>query len=1248
MARQRSGTPPQDLPPSGNEFRQGEIVKATLRPGKYPGETIAEPSQGKRTPPFVVIEKIPPGYFPGEEVEIKIVFASPRRAAGEVVGPEGVVREIQKQLDEGLTKSEKYWKENLLTGPLHIKSDRIQKREKRDAPPRFEYEFQDTRDGHFPLKVFIPNLPADWDPKTAATTEILVKSIEIHNRDKRLFGEAWATAFPEPKISPEQEARKYVKELLGEIRDPKGANTLETPLVDAKADIVKIDGRWVVPDIGEVLNHAEVRFDVPKDWSPDKLIADPVVYEMVDARAEGSKILVRCRIQGVEPGPKIEEVVAAPETKKAEAKTEVTAAKGFGKVLGDALKGMATPDINAALEPLLTELDSPELADLKGLRRRLAVVDEILEQIGQIRAHLITLGATDDAALMSLPRLLEQKKKVEAERRRVDKAIMDAREVWDETIQEIKRDMDAPRTARQERLDKLRSMVEAAAELRVYKRVNGDVDLGPGILDIEDVGEVKRLQAENALVLKQKEEFVYDGTWPEKPGDPDYRLSEMAEDFLVAERLVPYFADRIAELERIAAGGPAPILPPPPPPDLGLPGPLNVPVVADTGTPTEVEAAEELSTDEMGTWLRREGFGTGEFVGLTTASRRRLERLFGTTGNLPDLLRIRNFSIPLDEVEFDLPDGTTGSVSIEQMYRMEQEMARFAQAVEAEGLVTNSLVELADEAVVTLLRPRMERWIVENAGKAIPNKARIEGVDILSGEVALDVEGASSAGVVRVPLEEVNNLVRAKKIKVLKTVAPLEAGGREARLGPVRPVAPAERLLSAEVVAGQVWRYDGSPSKHLNPGGNFRIDSVDDEKGVVRIVTAKEEAAAGRERRPAQKFLVTRDQWNGLPKTFVKGPQAETRGGAVTPEGDEERLLREIEVGQIYAYEGPDAYPFKPNDRFNITALDAVNKLVSFVIAREAEAASVKRTKPTVYKLKLSQWKLIKKRLLSGGSTPPPPSSGPLGGGPSRPPAPPPPESPSRRPTIFPVEEEPELSDVFGRFERNRPDLTSDVPIPPESTSGFPNPMEPTGGFAPIRPAAPRAVPPPPPPERSVVEASYPPRPAGQLEVPPSLSALVDLIRDRDLVNLAKREVKKRAGVLGGLVSVFVGDPFGDITKRIERIATDSGAALTVNHTLRGRLAGVEFSSEVRSAEEELVEAEEVYRRTEAEVLKYTVDQFNALLSGKKVGTDEERTAALERVKKALKRLQVANETARQVLEPPASPSGARRTRRSS
>lgn len=72
--------------------------------------------------------------------------------------------------------------------------------------------------------------------------------------------------------------------------------------------------------------------------------------------------------------------------------------------------------------------------------------------------------------------------------------------------------------------------------------------------------------------------------------------------------------------------------------------------------------------------------------------------------------------------------------------------------------------------------------------------------------------------------------------------------------------------VSASVQVGQIFEYLGPDAKHLISGDRFKIKEVDDERQMVRIVTAKEEANAAREQRPPQTYLVNRNQWENLPK----------------------------------------------------------------------------------------------------------------------------------------------------------------------------------------------------------------------------------------------------------------------------------------------------------------------------------------------------------------------------------------------
>lgn len=975
------GTPPPDKPPAGNEYRLHEVVKTVLQPGEF--GTIGIPTQGKRIPEFIGIEKIPPGFYPGEEVAVKVEYVNPRRASGVVVGPEHVVKEIEKQLGQALTESEQYWKDTLMTGtPPNVTSDRIQKREGRDGIPQFYYEFIDSPDhDYLPFEVFMANVPPDWDPKKEKKFEIEIKSIQIHNQKKILFGDAWVKGFPEPKLSPEQEARKYVNELLGEIRNPSGEHRFKHPLADAKGLMVKKEGRWIIPNIGDALYHAEVRLDVPSDWSPDQLVADPVEYEMTDARAEGAKVLIRAHILGLEPR----------KADAAKSKIETKAEKKFGQRIGEALNTMIPDDMKAALDALIKELDSPALAELNGITRRRDVLESILEQIAQIRSDLLEQAAAgDDDAVLLIPKLIEQRKKVEAEKSRTVQLIEDAKQVWGDEIAEIKKSFTAAQTERLARLEKMRPKVEVSALTKVYNLVHGNPD-ELGLSDLQDLDEVQRLQAENEVILKQKEKYIQDGLFPENPNDPDYVFSNVVEYFLVAELMVPEYENRIAELEQAAGGAksPEPRAPAPTAAEIKLPGPIVVPESAPAPEPEK-----KLGPKEMMAELKQWHYGTGESMGFTAAAQRRLKKVFGLT-QLPERLRIRNIAIPQAEVELELPDGTTGVISIEQVYRIAQEMVALSSALTAAEVRSNKMVELTDEAIATILRPNMADWTAKHPGKTMPKKFRFEGVDLVSGQALLGLEGVANAGVVRVPLEAFTQLVGEKKVKVVPGIAPLEVGPSRAGIDIIPPGGRRlERPLSAEVKPNQIWQYDGAPAEQLKPGGYFKIVSVDDEKGIVTVVTAKEDAAANREHRKPEQFSATRSQWIGMPKTFKSGPAPEK---PPAPPKVERPLSAEVKPEQIWKHTGTvRTSNLIPGLEFKVIEVSDEEGFVRFLFPRERVMVEKETIEPKIMRATRNQWNGLPKTLVSA----------PQPGSPKPAPTPPPPPAPEPPPAATPAAEQ--------------------------------------------------------------------------------------------------------------------------------------------------------------------------------------------------------------------------------------------------
>mgnify|MGYP001602215247 CR=1 FL=1 len=1114
---------------------------------------------GRTTPPMVEVEGVPPKFNPLQNiVDLEITFVSRdgKRVKGKIVGSEPVKQQAEQEWQRAVVESAKHWSEKYPPGKK-VTLPVIE-----EGGRRFlAFEDIDSQHHFLPVRIEVKNFPRDWEPEEGVEKyEFAVQEIKENPRTKNLIVEVLSPEYAES----EDQIKAWGKRV--DERISKGKNHFMLS-VDAVKEVKK-DGEYVVlPNLVDPEFKFDAYVQVPKGWTPDQLKANDkgevkLVYtEHAQAR---HKFQLLCYFEGFEPKKGV-----TPATAKAEP-------AGKGKELWDSLKGLVSPEGVALMEQLFIQLDSPELA-AKGLSERLDVLRKLERLMAEERRKILANPEKFESDLAEEGRykvLGLEKEKVSKEIQRVSAEIESAKKVLaKEGAEELARRTAEEAARTQERAQRKADLGEDIDEFRPLVQPNVEFRVTQEGLDIfyaEDVEALRQRKAELEKVYAVGDAWVRVGGKRKKEDGTRYLDQDFVSDLLLADGLVPILDGRITELERLASGAPASAPPPPPMPDFGLPAPLKVraPTSApDAVRPPEGEA-QKLTAGEMNSWLNKNFFAVGEFLGLSASSKRTLEKMFGLTV-VSEPLRIQSISVAQEEVELNLPDGTIGVMSIEQLYRMAQEMEGLANTVERAGIQTNHLVELGEEAVSSLLRSHLEEWIIKHPKQPIPTKVRVEGVVLVSGEVLLDVEGVD-VGVVRVPLEAFAGLVTGKKVKVLQGAGPLEAepSGQPS----LERIRPTDRLveypLSPEVMVGQIWRYDGVPSRknQLNPGGNFRVVRVDHEKGLVTVVTAKDEAAAGRAKSSAQPFMASREVWRGLPKTLVSGPRPEAKVGGVPVETAEVRLLSEIKAGQIYAYTGSDRPPFKINDQFRITGLNTEKKIVSFIILREEAEAKAKKQQVRPYGLRLDQWNNLKKTLLSGEPTTPP----------------------TPRPPGEPVI----------------------LPAPPVGRG-------------------------------LVIEASYPPK-VGNLEPPGSFTELIDLIRDRDLIELAKAEVKKRAGPFNALMSVFVGDPFGDMTRRIERIAKVSGDALVVNKTLQERLRDVmPAPSSVYAMFTELKQAEKSYRNAEALALKYTIDQFNQLLSGKKVGTEDDRVKMLESVNTELDHLQAANAKAHKVLElaPPAKPS---------
>lgn len=1189
--------PPPDRGPVKVDFEFQKKYPMRLRSGNQkPWEMVGFLDGGGRTnPPVVEIEEVPPKFVPKDsslvDIQITFVAGDGRRVKGKIVGPEPVAKQAKEEWEKAVSDSTVYWSKKYPSGEevdIAIEEGRLQ------------YMDIDPDHNLLPLRLRAINLPRDWKPEEGDIRYVMkVKGIVLDPKTKELVAELYAADIAESK----QQLQEWIDTIKERIKE--GENDTRIP-IDFFEDLKKEGNQWKLTGLQTDDIKYDAYFEVPDGWTVDQLKSNAegkVIVFYTDWFVKGGMLQLLFHFEGFDPKAAAAVVVtsgavpgtpgAAPD--KAPPK-DVASGQGRGlegRVLWRTLESALSGNVATQMEQVLRELDSAELAE-KGLSERLAVLRKAESIISGERRKILADPETfeSDASVHTrYNKLGGEKDRVAAEIQRVEAAIENARKILaKESAEEVARRAAeeaakaGERSARE--ADLAKDMVDYTPLVK-HQVEYAIVEQGIDIRTNEDIEDLRRFKAQLEKVYAVREAWLRVGGRMRKEDGSRYSDQEFVYDVLLADGLIPLIVERIGELEGAASGSPVPS---PRMPDVRVsvrtsPVGAGTPAASPDATrpaaelkPVAVEVEEDVDIDEMVEWLEKNRFGTGEFVGLTRASRLKFEKLSGLGTELPEMLRIKSISVPDEEVEFDLPDSTSMVISIQELYRMGKEMEMIGGKIKQEGFVAGQQVECDKEAVRLLLRPKMADWIMAHPGKAIPNKIRVDGWDVVSGEVGVTILDAKEIGVVRIPMEVFFECVTSKKVKVLEGEQVLAEGtGASTTLEPIRSLPP-ERPLSLEVKPNQVYSYQGKPSKHLYTGGNFRVISVDDETEVVRIVTAQEAVAAEREGRKPKIFEVRgRSEWERLPKTFVRGPKGEETGSSV----EEKRVLKEIRVGQIYAYEGPQQPPLQPKDQLRIVAKDEGKKTVTFHILRQEEEARTAGKKPQPYTLPVSQWNVLRKQLVSS-------PSGPEAGRPASPPP--------------------------GAAVPGAAESATSAPERPDTTvASMPKKLErietPPGSF------------------KELVE----------------LIRSKDLVNQ--IKAKFEPKLPKSAGPLDYITaglsaarSVFEGDPFETLLGRIRTIAKESEAQLTLSKTFQERLKDGPFSPAVATMHNELGEAVNSYQGTADEVLSYITNQFNDLLEGNRVGTDLERIQKLETVQKAVKRMQMVNEKARKFLQPPSPP----------
>lgn len=922
MARSRpprnSTPPPPDRGPVSVDYTVGEIIDHALLQTNRDGNTVAKPII-PRKPPFITIEGVPPNFNPHKkDVEVRVTYI--RRdgeVKGVVVNPPEVVAQIESDMQAWASKSVDAWKP-FIGVEAHVGGVKIKNKGGRNE--FFVYE-PHRDDGPMPIDIKILNLPQNWRPRNQDdTVGIQLTEVLLSGDKKSVWGRAQAVDFPEVEdtLKADQEMQaKLVKAQEIINTDPPYDLLMERIhfIPEKKA------GRWIIRDfsMGDGVTADECRLDVPADWNPDQLAqgkgletttieisgepeyeAEVLVIVPQAAKVEGGKLLVLASINGIEPPPKKTEAelrAEAEAAREAARKAREAAARPperpiSTRALFDGLRAVVTPANEALIKPLVLELEKPEMNEPKQWKARKALLEKVQAELANVRAALVTLVATDDEAIEKLRKVPELVRGVAAEIARVTAEIERAEAVIAPEREALLAQLALQRSRRIEdlRRTKSRAAISARAEERVYKLRNetiGGTTPPVGLDDIHDVAELRRLQAENAAVLEQQRAFIEENKTPIKVGDDDYELSEYAEDFLVAELMIPVFAERIEDEERAAAGQPTIDRTPPPPAagDTGAPTPVPagrpdaVPIPAPA---TGVEPEAVLEGDQLEDWFTTRGFVVGAAVHFPEKSLRRWSKLFSAGSPLEDRLEIYSMAVGENEIELILPgaDAIPFIIPASELYDLARVRAVLAHEIETEGVVDNCQVEFKREAVDALIKPALRAWLGEHPGSTLPQTARVKEADLVSERIILIMAGVADIQEIAVPMEGFSRLLKAKNIIVVPGPAGVELG-IGLRTQRVKETAPEKEKLSATVKKGAIYRYEGE-GKALKKGGTFIVFSVDDDKGEVVIATAAAVAEAGGIDR-AKKMRATRDLWHGLPKKLVSTPPEKSAPARLSP-----------------------------------------------------------------------------------------------------------------------------------------------------------------------------------------------------------------------------------------------------------------------------------------------------------------------------------------------------------------------------
>lgn len=913
-APQRSAKP--DAGPVKLDFKVGDKLDATVRPNpERPVGFVAVPLIPGKLPNMFVLEgELPPSFDPPGTVQIKVTGISERRATAwaEVVGPDKVLEEAKMAYAEALTESQEYWSQGLIGQenivPFQVENEEFDKIKRGGRNGEIsEVDLLPQDKTKLPINLRIINIPRGWVlPSGLERVPLKVTQVEVSPDKKRVIGQAYAVyadlkqpptaeelakieaeraAQEAERVAKEQERQEKLADLNKQVetvdRSIASANLMMFSLTNAK-ELIREGKFWVKKDWSMETEDSDTAYfelflEVPDGWSPDKLVYDgddKVLIILTKAGIRGDKLVVYAHFKDFDPKEKITSV-SKPDLGKSSKTFEGV------KMLATLRPLLGTTDL-LAVEQLLKDLDTADLAQAQKFSRRLAMVKEIETIIKTAIKNIVTnvdLMERDEGAVGRVIKLREELKRVGVEVKRLEEQIELAKAVVSPETSARRKKYEAqiawcrqqPKTDDKGKVlsfsDGSPYMVEHAVEER---RLNAVVAMN----DIEDIAELKRLLAEQQAVLGMRDELLDHGIPPFKQDRPLLAI-EYTEDFWVAERLIPEYERRLAEVERSQAGLPPSPPPPPPPIDSGTPLPVKV------GDPAPVVKATEPRPDRPETtpsqqfvWLQERGYKLGSEVILSASARQQLgEDLFSPGEEFPEQVKITRVDVITNEIDLQTPDGAEVTISLSYVYELVRETQDLVDTLAAKGVVTQAALELDNTGVDVLLKAQLSPWLEANPGKSLPHQVRVGWVDLTQGKMVVTGDPALKLGKVLVSIEDLAANLEHVKVSVGGGVLP--APGVEVGLATAEPAPELEIPQGMEdAVVKQIWKYTGVPSTVLPKGGTFIILKVDYTAAELEIQTAKEVFEASRAKPPRRpvSWKVTAEQWRRLPRTFESGP----------------------------------------------------------------------------------------------------------------------------------------------------------------------------------------------------------------------------------------------------------------------------------------------------------------------------------------------------------------------------------------